>query len=171
MPGLYWSHFQAALDWSDAEMWLEGAVQNRWSVAEMQRNRQETLGGLSAAAPHDSSADDDLDDDAVIDQTQPPETISSSPGEVHDAVEVEQEVAVADEAVEDAADSFADTSAEPVRPFASLPSLPADVQDAFEAFKLAIVRHRAAAWGEISREDIVAVLDSLREFALSPAVL
>ena len=21
-PGLYWSHFQAALDWDDAEMWL-----------------------------------------------------------------------------------------------------------------------------------------------------
>src|SRR5262245_43352611 len=25
--GLYWSHFYAALDWDDAEMWLEGAVQ------------------------------------------------------------------------------------------------------------------------------------------------
>src|SRR6478735_7734535 len=25
--GLFWSHFQAALDWNDAEMWLEGAVQ------------------------------------------------------------------------------------------------------------------------------------------------
>ena len=31
--GLYWSHYQAALDWDDAEMWLEGAVQNRWSNA------------------------------------------------------------------------------------------------------------------------------------------
>ena len=35
-PGLYWSHFQAAVDWDDAEMWLEGAVQNRWSIAQMQ---------------------------------------------------------------------------------------------------------------------------------------
>src|SRR5262245_1921842 len=25
--GLYWSHFQAAVEWDDAEMWLEGAVQ------------------------------------------------------------------------------------------------------------------------------------------------
>ncbi len=24
--GLYWSHFQAALDWDDAEMWLEGGA-------------------------------------------------------------------------------------------------------------------------------------------------
>src|SRR4051812_31545091 len=28
--GLFWSHFQAALDWEDAEMWLEGAVQSGW---------------------------------------------------------------------------------------------------------------------------------------------
>ena len=35
--GLYWSHFQAALDWSDAEMWLQGAVSSGWSVARAQR--------------------------------------------------------------------------------------------------------------------------------------
>ena len=34
-PGLYWSHFQAGLDWDDAEMWLEGAVQNRWPISEL----------------------------------------------------------------------------------------------------------------------------------------
>ena len=43
-PGLYWSHFQAALDWDDAEMWLEGAVQNRWSISQMQGERSRTLG-------------------------------------------------------------------------------------------------------------------------------
>ena len=42
--GLYWSHFQAALDWDDAEMWLEGAVQNRWSISQMQGERSRTLG-------------------------------------------------------------------------------------------------------------------------------
>src|SRR6185436_17155065 len=31
--GLFWSHFQAAIDWDDAEMWLEGAVQNNWPVS------------------------------------------------------------------------------------------------------------------------------------------
>ncbi|MCH2595954.1 MAG: hypothetical protein MKZ95_09125, partial [Pirellulales bacterium] len=30
--GLYWSHFQAAIDWDDSEMWLEGSLQNGWSV-------------------------------------------------------------------------------------------------------------------------------------------
>ena len=42
--GLYWSHFQAALDWDDAEMWLEGAIQNGWSVSQMRGKRWETLG-------------------------------------------------------------------------------------------------------------------------------
>ena len=43
-PGLFWSHFQAALDWDDAPMWLEGAIQNDWSVSQMRGKRWETLG-------------------------------------------------------------------------------------------------------------------------------
>ncbi len=42
--GIYWSHFYAALEWDDAEMWLEGAIQNRWSVSAMRRQRWEVLG-------------------------------------------------------------------------------------------------------------------------------
>ena len=41
--GLFWSHFQAALDWEDAEMWLEGGVQNEWSVSQMRRQRWEKV--------------------------------------------------------------------------------------------------------------------------------
>src|SRR5687768_3522933 len=46
--GLYWSHFQAAIDYADAEMWLEGAVRSGWSVAEMREKRWETLGKIEA---------------------------------------------------------------------------------------------------------------------------
>ena len=42
-PGLYWSHFQASVDWDDAEMWLEGAVQNNWSVSSMRNQRWDTM--------------------------------------------------------------------------------------------------------------------------------
>ena len=42
--GLYWSHFYAALDWDDSEMWLEGAIQNDWSVSKMRNARWETMG-------------------------------------------------------------------------------------------------------------------------------
>jgi len=58
---------------------------------------------------------------------------------------------------------------EPIRPFADLPSLPADVNDAFEAYKLCILRHKLAGWQEISREDLVSSLESLKQLALMPA--
>lgn len=48
---LYWSHFFAALDWEDAEMWLEGAVQNKWSVSKMRYQRWETMGQLKENEP------------------------------------------------------------------------------------------------------------------------
>ena len=53
-PGLYWSHFQAALDWPDAEMYLEGAVQNNWSVAQMRNQRWEAMGGAPELQPQDA---------------------------------------------------------------------------------------------------------------------
>ncbi len=43
--GLYWSHFQAACDWPDAEMYLEGAMQSGWSVSQMREQRWEATGG------------------------------------------------------------------------------------------------------------------------------
>ena len=65
-PGLYWSHFQAALDWQDAEMWLEGAVQSDWSIADMRQKRWETL-GADAQAADEAAAEESAapwDDDA-----------------------------------------------------------------------------------------------------------
>ena len=51
--GLFWSHFYAALDWDDAEMWLEGAVQNEWSISQMRKQRWETMGKVPADEPKD----------------------------------------------------------------------------------------------------------------------
>lgn len=42
-PNLYWSHFWAALDWDDSELWLEGASQSRWSISQMCRMRAESM--------------------------------------------------------------------------------------------------------------------------------
>lgn len=63
--GLFWSHFLAALDWEDAEMWLEGAVQNSWSVSQMRNSRWETLGGIPDQKPQDEEvAAEETDADA-----------------------------------------------------------------------------------------------------------
>ena len=85
--GLYWSHFQAAIDWPDAEMYLEGAVQNDWSVSQMRHQRWEAMGGSPELKPHDadlivSEQDEDI---SASDDHPLPAAISDSPGEVHAA--------------------------------------------------------------------------------------
>ena len=57
-----------------------------------------------------------------------------------------------------------------VRPFESLPSLPEDLQEAMEMFKLSIVRHKLLGWDEISRDGLLACLDALRTLAMTPPV-
>ena len=49
------------------------------------------------------------------------------------------------------------------------PSLPPDLAEAFENFKLTILRHKVAGWTEVSRDDVLAVLDALRHFACAPS--
>ena len=43
------------------------------------------------------------------------------------------------------------------------------MSDAFEAYKLCILRHKLAGWQEISCDDMLASLDSLKQLALAPA--
>jgi hypothetical protein len=64
-PELYWSHFQAALDWDDAEMWLEGARHSGWSIAQMRDARWTTLGKLEADRPRASDiVESETDEDS-----------------------------------------------------------------------------------------------------------
>jgi hypothetical protein len=177
--GLFWSHFHAALDWDDAEMWLEGAVLSDWSVSQMRKKRWEAMGAVAADRPHDveivvAEVDEDVKPDpsaqrrrdAAPEQQGPP--IPEGPD-------------FGDEAVpprsghdESSASIYADEhpaeTVEFVRPFENLAELPDDLSEAFEAFKLAILRHKTDDWQQISREDVLAALDSLKELALAPTV-
>ena len=56
-----------------------------------------------------------------------------------------------------------------VRPFENLADLPADLSEAFESFKLSIIRHKSEEWQEISREDMLGTLEALKELTLAPA--
>jgi hypothetical protein len=176
--GLYWSHFQAALDWDDAEMWLEGAVQNGWSISEMRHERWQALGGVDGTSPREADVADAWDEDADPDDASG-EVTSGKMGTVDTPERSSDEDAFADSEShgqldddgshhEDEPEKLTATHRE-VRPFAELPPLPPDVNDAFEAYKLCILRHRAAGWQEISCEDMVSSLDSLRLLALAPA--
>ena len=74
--GLFWSHFQAGLDWDDAEMWLEGAILNGWSVSQMRGKRWEALGNAGAPPADELSAP--FDEDASA--SEEGEAASSSAG-------------------------------------------------------------------------------------------
>ncbi len=181
--GLYWSHFQAALDWDDAEMWLEGAVQNDWSISEMRHQRWEAQGGASAEEPSGDAASDSVpwDDDADSDDAShevtsgtiaavhTPQRSSSEDDDEDNGEEGYDHGQFDDGSEREHAEADTVERNEGVRPFENLPPLPADVNDAFEAYKLCILRHKLSGWSEISCEDMISSLEALKMLALAPA--
>jgi len=170
--GLYWSHFQAALDWDDAEMWLEGAVQNRWSISQMQGERSRTLGALVEENMEVTAVE--LDEDAAAAPADlPPPAIPATMAEAREiaddeALEADTSEAIGEVVPLNMAGSYAGEEPSPVRPFENLPTLPADLRDAFDSFKLAIIRQRLSNWQEVSLGDVLATLEALRQLALAP---
>ena len=172
-PGLYWSHFQAALDWADAEMWLEGAVQNDWSISEMRSQRWEAFGGDASEASADEETAAELDEDyAPIEPSDmrevrdPVSGVDFGDEDSDTSTETDEAVAGVPFDVEDDTPS----STEPERgTFEHLAELPADLAEAFESFKLSILRHKLSGWAEVSRGDVLASLDALKELAVAPA--
>jgi hypothetical protein len=175
---LFWSHFQAAVEWTDAEMWLEGAVQNRWSVVDMRRARADATGQVADAEIETLAAE--FDEDAAEDTGS---VIAATPSMVADYDRANAEAMTtaeeyADESFVEPRD-MADGDDEPVdegrgrnlapAPLASLPELPDDMTDAFEAFKLSILRHKLAGWTEVSADDVVAALSALKHLVLAPS--
>jgi hypothetical protein len=174
-PGLYWSHFYTALDWPDAEMWLEGAVQNGWSIAQMRSRRWEALGAQPELKPKESEFFlTEADEDGVPDGDRSlPETITETPGEVHAAgarVEHLSDSAPFGSGEAGAADpaTLGIEPSKPFRPFENLPPMPADFSEAFELFKLAVISRKLAGWQDIALEDVLAILDALKQLALAP---
>jgi len=176
--GLYWSHFQAALDWNDAEMWLEGAKQSGWSVAQMREQRWTTLGKLEADRPHaaDVVASETDEDFEPARTPSASSAITGEYGEVtgprHEGPDFGDERSVGrDFSSADGAMADSETSAavELVRPFENLPDLPDDLAEAFDSMKLAILRHKRDAWQEIAASDVLRTLDALKALVIAPS--
>jgi len=184
--GLYWSHFHAAIDWDDAEMWLEGALQNGWSVSKMRRQRWETLGSLPANEPHDTEIvaaefDEDYSADTPVDNIVVDTVAEVVDGDAFDAStakpkESRERKSTDSDTEGQGADGAAIFSDDPeketvdfVRPFEKLAELPDDVTEAFESFKLVILRHKMDGWRDVSRDDVLASLDALKNLALAPS--
>jgi hypothetical protein len=178
--GLYWSHFQAALDWSDAEMWLEGAVASGWSVAEMREKRWETLGEIHAERPKtgDLVASETDEDFEPARRAEPiPSTITGEYSDVHagprpegpdfgDDPAGDHSRTASEPAWEGAAEGH---SVELVRPFEGLPDLPDDLSEAFDGLKLAILHHKTAGWASVSAADVLRGLDAMKALVTAPS--
>jgi hypothetical protein len=168
--GLYWSHFYAALDWDDAEMWLEGAVQNRWSVSEMRMTRWESLGKIPNERPR-------INEIVATELDEETQSLSSSPrvsavesefisGPIYEGPDFggDDEGNSAATKPENRSSENSELRPRP-RLFDSFVDLPDDVQEAANQFKLAIIRHKAADWQQISVRDLLELLDALKSLA------
>ncbi len=173
--GLFWSHFQAALDWEDAEMWLEGAVQSGWSVARMRQQRWETLGRVEADRPVESDIKPSEVDEDFVASNETPNEITGTYGEVQgpraEGPDFGDEESGLDRTSAPGFDreSAAVAPVDLVRPFENLPELPDDLADAFESFKLALLHHKTDGWSKISLGDVLRTLDALKSLAEAPS--
>jgi hypothetical protein len=179
--GLFWSHFQAALEWEDAEMWLEGAVQSDWSVAAMRQKRWESVGAPDDQRPRDEDVVfAELDEDVPRADDRRAEVVGEDGVLVQDVDEDSPSDAAArdseadgsrrdDSATPEGPDDLSASADEPVRPFEDLPALPADLHEAVEMMKLAIVNHKLAGWRDVRRDDVLAALGALKQLALAPS--
>ncbi|MEZ6093546.1 MAG: hypothetical protein R3C03_04810 [Pirellulaceae bacterium] len=177
--GVYWSHFYAALDWDDAEMWLEGAVQNKWSVSQMRNQRWEAMGGDPNAKPNakdivDSEVEEELQSLSISDdptsEKKPKEyTDEYVPGPRDEGPDFGDESNGGKSGGSDSAEDRIELTSEATSPaiqlFASFHDLPEDLDSASEAFKLCIIRHKADDWSEIPRDRVLALLDALKQLA------
>ena len=177
--GLYWSHFYAALDWDDAEMWLEGAIQNDWSVSQMRNQRWETMGKLPAEKPRRDEivASETEEEDSAV--TMSDKLVSANEREYIEGPVPEgpdfgdedkpssgrKSEAVDSAEVSSLAEASEESPAQPVRLFDSFKELPDDIRAAADMFKVAIITHKASEWEEIDQQELLDLLAALGHLA------
>ena len=186
--GLFWSHFQAAIDWEDAEMWLEGAIHNGWSVSQMRGQRWETVGKPGETMPSDEAEEAAGDDEDAPwlgeDESEMASREEAITGESAEVTSVEgtakrtkdesDDEAEGEEAESNSSSSSYDDESpksqkkERTRLSVEVGDLPDDIADAFEQFKLAIITQRRLEWAETTPESVIECLDALRELTLAP---
>ena len=184
---LYWSHFQAALDWEDAPRWLEKASAEGLSVAQMRIARWEEFGAPADRKPKDSDIvasepDEDVnprnDSGADFLDALPIALSEEKDGKENSAEPAEKGAGETDEKPENSALLQQKGSDEPwTSPAASandiliamgeFPSLPDDLARPIGELKEAIVNHKVSGWAEVSQNDLLVWLGALRGLALS----
>ncbi|TWU60737.1 hypothetical protein Poly51_10180 [Rubripirellula tenax] len=182
--GLYWSHFLAALEWEDAPLWLEGAVQSGWSVAGMREQRWQAHGAVDSQRPTASQIVSVDTDEDVVEPAQgaggtreygdEPGTAMGKTYEDADFGDEEelQSLAGGTELPNPGGLGVPPENAEAapslVQPFAGLPELPDDLADAIEMMKLAILRHKSNKWEKVDIEVVAKYLEAVGVLMRAP---
>ncbi|MCL2119733.1 MAG: hypothetical protein FWH27_15055 [Planctomycetaceae bacterium] len=175
-PGLYWSHFQAVLDWDDAEDWLADASENQWSVASMRLQRWETIGSPAGQKPNDadivmSEPDEDVnpynDSDTVLDgnrksvePNRDKDKKKKGEGGNHNGGSGGGSVSGSGGTDND----FGNFSS-PAEAFAQMKQmkdLPEDLKEAFEQLKVVILSHKVSGWREVDPQRILTFLNAMK---------
>jgi hypothetical protein len=136
----------------------------------MRYKRWETRGAVADQEPADDAHEIPWDDDSEPAEASA-EVTRGTLGVVSDVEVPADRDNAGDEPAHEAGVAYeaSEPRAAAVAPFASLPLLPPDVNDAFEAYKLCILRHKLAGWQEISRDAMIFSLEALVQLALAPA--
>lgn len=179
-PGLYWSHFLSALDWDDAELWLEGAMRSGWSVSQMRDQKWQASGAAEENRPNTAEIiTADLDEDVVMPAQgggkegrfeDNPDGVTAGPVSEGSDFGDEPEEDWSGETVPSGSGAgenenenlSGEGSPSLIQPFAGLPELPPDLSEALEMFKLAIVRHKASGWRDTTSDVVLKALDGLK---------
>jgi hypothetical protein len=180
--GLYWSHFYAALDWDDAEIWLEGAVQNDWSVAQMRMQRWEAIGASDEHKPREEDVFvGEIDEDVYSRQSDRIEGRNVEIGAVDAlgepaaspiAVSVAEPPKRKEQPRKDKAkppldkhsesESGVPTSGELLMSLKGIAQFPADLAESLELLKVAILNHKLAGWKSVSADRVCQSLETLK---------
>jgi len=168
-------------------MWLEGGVRNGWSVAQMRAQRWQTLGLAEPTEPVGESADASRwDEDGMPAELGGDPLLAPSVAGVQDAAAAPREIGQETDPSEMGGSSegsegsaaagirpgegvAAGTGGNPVKPLEDLPPLPDDLAEAFEAFKLALLKHKLSGWCDVACDDVLRSLDGLKRLAVAPA--
>jgi hypothetical protein len=165
------------LDWPDAEMWLQGAIDNGWSISQMRNQRWEAQGAPAEMRPseEDIVATEVDEESLALEPSGKAAPLTGEEAEVRGTSdeEADEETSEADAPFDSAdeesmSEAYAESPSGPVRPFENLPEMPDDLKEAFELFKLSILSHKISGWTEISVDQVIGVLESLKRLALAP---
>ena len=159
--GLYWSHFYAALDWDDPELWLEGAIQNQWSISQMRSARSKAQ---EAVAQADVQDDDillqDIHENIVLgigSSSHVPASKTKNPSTTETS---HLEDSVASSQVKLNAETTSPVSASDQTANESM--WPEDLQKAFRHLEKILLKHKNATWKEVNLDLVLMKIDQMK---------